>query len=107
MQTLFASLLAVVTMAINAQSWKTTLPDMLFGMIGIFIVIGVIILVTYGAEQSLFQKEEGRQGREIKTKRNPKALGKSGRFFCAKNRVAKCDGLLYNIGKFKRYDEEK
>ena len=63
MQTLFASLLAVVTMAINAQSWKTTLPDMLFGMIGIFIVIGVIILVTYG--------------------------------------------LLYNIGKFKRYDEEK
>ena len=48
MQTLFASLLAVVTMAINAQSWKTTLPDMLFGMIGIFIVIGVIILVTYG-----------------------------------------------------------
>lgn len=48
MQTLFASLLAVVTMAINAQSWKTTLPDMLFGMIGIFIVIGVIIIVTYG-----------------------------------------------------------
>ena len=42
MQTLFASLLAVVTMAINAQSWKTTLPDMLFGMIGIFIVIGAV-----------------------------------------------------------------
>ena len=40
MQTLFASLLAVVTMAIHAQSWKTTLPNMLFGMIGIFIVIG-------------------------------------------------------------------
>ena len=67
MQTLFASLLAVVTMAINAQSWKTTLPDMLFGMIGIFIVIAEIILVTYGLK-SLFQKEEGRQGREIKTK---------------------------------------
>ena len=44
---------------------------------------------------------------EIKTELNPKALGKSERFFCTKNRVAKCDGLLYNIGKFKRYDEEK
>ena len=53
MQTLFASLLAVVTMAIHAQSWKTTLPDMLFGMIGIFIVIGVIILVTYGLIREL------------------------------------------------------
>ncbi|MFR2917030.1 MAG: OadG-related small transporter subunit [Acutalibacteraceae bacterium] len=69
MQTLFASLLAVVTMAIHAQSWKTTLPDMLFGMIGIFIVIGVIILVTYGLNKAFSKKEEkGRQGREIKTK---------------------------------------
>ena len=67
MQTLFASLLAVVTMAIHAQSWKTTLPDMLFGMIGIFIVIGVIILVTYGLNKP-FPKRRGQQGREIKTK---------------------------------------
>ena len=57
MQTLFASLLAVVTMAINAQSWKTTLPDMLFGMIGIFIVIGVIILVTYGLNKAFSKKK--------------------------------------------------
>ena len=56
MQTLFASLLAVVTMAIHAQSWKTTLPNMLFGMIGIFIVIGVIILVTYGLNKAFSKK---------------------------------------------------
>ena len=50
MQTLFASLLAVVTMAINAQSWKTTL--------GIFIVIGVIILVTYGLNKAFSKKKK-------------------------------------------------
>ena len=54
MQTLFASLLAVVTMAINAQSWKTTLPDMLFGMIG----IGVIILATYGLNKAFSKKKK-------------------------------------------------
>jgi hypothetical protein len=48
----------VVTMAINAQSWKTTLPDMLFGMIGIFIVIGVIILVTYGLNKAFSKKKK-------------------------------------------------
>lgn len=58
MQTLFASLLAVVTMAIHAQSWKTTLPNMLFGMIGIFIVIGVIILATYGLNKAFFKKKK-------------------------------------------------
>lgn len=58
MQTLFASLLAVVTMAIHAQSWKTTLPIMLFGMIGIFIVIGVIILVTYGLNKAFSKKKK-------------------------------------------------
>ena len=58
MQTLFASLLAVVTMAIHDQSWKTTLQDMLFGMIGIFIVIGVIILVTYGLNKAFSKKKK-------------------------------------------------
>ena len=50
MQTLFASLLAVITMA--------TLPNMLFGMIGIFIVIGVIILVTYGLNKAFSKKKK-------------------------------------------------
>lgn len=63
MQTLFASLLAVVTMAIHAQSWKTTLPNMLFGMIGIFIVIGVIILVTYGLNKAFSKKRRRRTTR--------------------------------------------
>ncbi len=33
--------------AINTLSWKTSLPVVFYGMIGIFIVIGVIVLVTY------------------------------------------------------------
>lgn len=31
---------------INASSWATTLPMMVMGMVGIFIVIGVIILAV-------------------------------------------------------------
>ncbi len=34
-------------MAIHANSWKQSLPVVLYGMVGIFIVIGVIVLVTY------------------------------------------------------------
>ncbi len=43
------NLLMTVLMAvsINADSWKSTLPVVLFGMVGIFIVIGVIVLLTY------------------------------------------------------------
>ena len=47
MQNLFISLLTFFTMAIHANSWKTSLPVVLYGMLGIFIVIGVIVLVTY------------------------------------------------------------
>ena len=40
------NLLMTVLMAvsINADSWKNSLPVVLFGMVGIFIVIGVIVL---------------------------------------------------------------
>lgn len=43
------NLLMTVLMAvsINADSWKSTLPVVVFGMVGIFIVIGVIVLLTY------------------------------------------------------------
>lgn len=34
-------------MTIYANSWKESLPVVLLGMIGIFIVIGVIVLLTY------------------------------------------------------------
>ena len=41
--TLMAFLMKVT---IYADSWKTSLPVVLFGMLGIFIVIGVVVLVT-------------------------------------------------------------
>lgn len=31
---------------LNLSSWMTTLPMMIIGMVGIFLVIGVIILVV-------------------------------------------------------------
>lgn len=42
--------LSVISMALelNPDSWKETLPIMVIGMVGIFLVIGVIILITYG-----------------------------------------------------------
>ncbi len=42
--TLMAFLMKVT---IYSDSWKTSLPVVLFGMLGIFIVIGVVVLVTY------------------------------------------------------------
>lgn len=40
-------LMPILLIAINGDSWKESLPVMLFGMVGIFLVIGVIVLVTY------------------------------------------------------------
>ncbi len=40
-------LMPILLIAINGDSWKESLPVMLFGMLGIFLVIGVIVLVTY------------------------------------------------------------
>ncbi len=40
-------LIPILLIAINGDSWKESLPVMLFGMVGIFLVIGVIVLVTY------------------------------------------------------------
>lgn len=47
MENLLVSLLTVFTMAINTENWKSSLPVVLYGMLGIFIVIGVIVLATY------------------------------------------------------------
>ena len=87
MQTLFASLLAVVTMAIHAQSWKTTLPDMLFGMIGIFIVIGVIILVTYGLNKAFSKKKK--DDKDEKYKMKPKGARQVRALFLCKKQGCK------------------
>ena len=40
-------LMPILLIAINVDSWKESLPVMFFGMLGIFLVIGVIVLVTY------------------------------------------------------------
>ena len=40
-------LMPILLIAINSDSWKESLPVMFFGMLGIFLVIGVIVLVTY------------------------------------------------------------
>ena len=44
---LLVALITTFRMAIHADSWKTSLPVVLFGMLVIFIVIGVVVLVTY------------------------------------------------------------
>lgn len=46
----------IITAALYLDSWKTSLPIMLYGMIGIFIVIGVIVLVTYFLNKSTSKK---------------------------------------------------
>ena len=40
-------LMPILLISINGDSWKESLPVMFFGMLGIFLVIGVIVLVTY------------------------------------------------------------
>lgn len=42
--------LGAISMALelHSDSWKETLPILVIGMVGIFLVIGVIILITYG-----------------------------------------------------------
>ncbi len=47
MYNLAVTLMAFLMKVTNADSWKTSLPVVLFGMLGIFIVIGVVVLVTY------------------------------------------------------------
>lgn len=46
--------LSVISMALelHPDSWKETLPIMVIGMVGIFLVIGVIILITYGLNKA-------------------------------------------------------
>lgn len=60
------SLLSVITMAINASSWKVTLPVMIFGMVGIFLVIGVIILATYALNKIFSKKKKNKDQNDDK-----------------------------------------
>lgn len=56
--------LGVITMAINADSWKETLPIMAIGMVGIFLVIGVIILITYGLNKISNRKKKDKKNKD-------------------------------------------
>ncbi len=47
-----------IAMAINLSSWKSTIPVMIFGMVGIFIVIGVIIIATYLINKAFSKKKK-------------------------------------------------
>lgn len=40
--------LVAMALNINTGSYKETLPIMAIGMVGIFLVIGVIVICTYG-----------------------------------------------------------
>ena len=43
---------------INTGSYKDTLPIMAIGMVGIFLVIGVIVLCTYGLNKVTSKNKE-------------------------------------------------
>lgn len=54
------SKISLVAMAlnINTQSYKETLPIMAIGMVGIFLVIGVIVICTYGLNKVISKNKE-------------------------------------------------
>lgn len=51
-------LFMVIHLAVNADSWKESLPVVLYGMLGIFIVIGVIVGITYLLNKLTSKKPE-------------------------------------------------
>ena len=54
------SKISLVAMAlnINTGSYKETLPIMAIGMVGIFLVIGVIVLCTYGLNKVISKNKK-------------------------------------------------
>lgn len=57
---MFDLMISVISMAIkiNSSSWSTTIPILIFGMIGIFLVIGVIIVATYAINKIFSKKKD-------------------------------------------------
>ncbi|MBR3148709.1 MAG: hypothetical protein IKF64_00925 [Eubacterium sp.] len=45
-------------LSFNGGSWKQTLPALVIGMLGIFLVIGIIILATYGLNKIFSRKKD-------------------------------------------------
>lgn len=54
-------ILTVIQCAINTDSWKQSLPVCIFGMLGIFIVIGVIVLLTYLLNKATSKKPKDKE----------------------------------------------
>lgn len=54
-------ILTVIQCAINADSWKQSLPVCIFGMLGIFIVIGVIVLLTFLLNKATSKKPKDKE----------------------------------------------
>ena len=48
----------------RADSWKQTLPALVIGMLGIFLVIGIIILATYGLNKIFSRNKDGEENEE-------------------------------------------
>jgi|GEM_PF-136228 len=46
------------------ESWQKTLPALVIGMIGIFLVIGIIILSTYALNKSFSKKDKDDPSKE-------------------------------------------
>ena len=55
-------LIQIVTLAdkliFRGDSWKQTLPALVIGMLGIFLVIGIIILATYALNKAFSRKKD-------------------------------------------------
>lgn len=54
-------ILTIIQCAINVDSWKQSLPVCIFGMLGIFIVIGVIVLLTYLLNKATSKKPKDKE----------------------------------------------
>ena len=46
-----------VNLSFRGDSWKQTLPGLVIGMLGIFLVIGIIIVATYALNKAFSKKE--------------------------------------------------
>ncbi len=56
---IYFAVINIFTLAIGFKpdSWQKTLPALVIGMIGIFLVIGIIILATYGLNKFFSRKK--------------------------------------------------
>ena len=45
----------------RGNSWRQTLPALVIGMLGIFLVIGIIIVATYALNKAFSKKKDGKK----------------------------------------------